>query len=132
MTLSRFTTDTVNNKDMEFTFTFIKLFMLGLKLAAPLIFSFALIIIIIGQIVGRRESWNRLDSLYWSFITATTVGYGDIRPTQQLTKMLSILIAFTGLIFTGIMVALAIHAATMAFSKHSGTIDTNQNIQQIR
>lgn len=117
---------------MDFTFTFIRLFILGLTLAAPLILSFALIIIIIGQIVGRRESWDRLDSLYWSFITATTVGYGDIRPTQRITKLLSIVIAFVGLIFTGIVVALAINAATAAFSKHNDNTNLKQDVQQIR
>jgi voltage-gated potassium channel len=117
---------------MEFTFTFIKLFTYGIALAAPLLLSFALAIIIIGQIVGRRESWNRLDSLYWSFITATTVGYGDIRPTQKLTKILSIVIAFIGLVFTGITVALAINAATAAFSKHNDITNLKQNIQQVQ
>ena len=104
----------------------------GLALASPLLAFFIAVILITGLIVGRKESWNRLDSLYWAFITATTVGYGDIRPTQQLTKILSILVAFTGLIFSGIMVALAIHAATMAFSEHGDTIDPKQSIQQIR
>lgn len=79
------------------------------------------IIIVLGQIVGKRESWARFDALYWSFITATTVGYGDIRPTQKLSKVLSILIAFVGLVFTGIVVALAINAASIAFSSvHEG------------
>jgi len=29
------------------------------------------------QVDSWRESWIRFDSLYWSFITATTIGYGD-------------------------------------------------------
>ena len=104
---------------MEFTLAFIKLFVHTIALAAPLLVSFILAIIVIGLIVGRKESWNRLDSVYWAFITATTVGYGDFRPTKRLTKILSILIAFTGLVFTGIVVALAIHSASTAFSQHS-------------
>ena len=82
----------------------------------PLLVFLIFIIIVVGQIVGKRESWNRFDALYWSFITATTVGYGDIRPTRKLSKVLSILIAFVGLVFTGIVVALAINAASIAFS----------------
>jgi voltage-gated potassium channel len=74
--------------------------------------------ICLGQIVGRIESWKKFDALYWSFITATTVGYGDIRPSYRTSKALSVLIAMTGLIFTGIIVAIAIRSATYAFNVH--------------
>ena len=100
---------------MEFTLIFLKLFIYGLSLAAPLLVSLALFIFLLGQLVGIRES--RFDALYWAFITATTVGYGDIRPMTRLSKAISILIALTGLIFTGIIVALAIHAAAESFKK---------------
>ena len=36
-------------------------------------------------------------------------------PTKRLSKTLAILLAFIGLIFTGIVVAIAIHAADYAF-----------------
>jgi voltage-gated potassium channel len=101
---------------MEFTLTFVQIFLVGLWLAAPLLLSFVLVIVALGLLVGKKESWSKFDSLYWAFITATTVGYGDIRPLRPLSRILSVLIAFLGLIFTGIMVALAIHAATAAFN----------------
>jgi len=100
---------------MEFTFTVLTLFFKGLAYVSPLLISLALFITLLGQIVGRRESWNRFDALYWAFITATTVGYGDIRPMARLSKGLSVIIALIGMIFTGIMVALAINAVTYAF-----------------
>ena len=106
---------------MEFTFQFIKFFIYGLGLAAPLLISLSLLIIILGQVVGARESWSRFDSLYWAFITATTVGYGDIRPIARLSRIFSVLVALTGIIFTGIIVALALNAASVAFSSiHDG------------
>ena len=106
---------------MQFTFEFLEYFFYGLELATPLLIFMAFMIILLGQIVGQRESWSRFDALYWSFITATTVGYGDIRPTRRLSRALSILIAFIGLIFTGIVVALALNAASIAFTNvHEG------------
>jgi len=117
---------------MEFTFTFIKLFLYGLGLASPLLVSLLLLIIILSQIVSSRESWNRLDAIYWAFITATTVGYGDMRPIMPASKVLSILIALTGMVFTGIMVALAIHAATTAFSSINDIADVKAHIQKLQ
>ena len=79
---------------------------------------------------GARESWSRFDSFYWSFITATTVGYGDIRPLHKLSKTISVLIALTGMIFTGIIVALAINAASISFSDANEGVDPRSAIEQ--
>lgn len=113
---------------MEFTFSFLRLFIYGISLASPLLIVLALLIVLMGQVVAARESWGRFDGVYWAFITATTVGYGDIRPVAPLSKVLSVLIALTGMIFTGIMVALAIHAATIAFG---GLAEVKQQIEHM-
>ena len=115
---------------MEFTFQFIEYFYYGLNLAAPLLIFLALVIVLLGQIVGQRESWSRFDSLYWSFITATTVGYGDIRPLQKLSKTISVLIALTGMIFTGLIVALALNAASISFANLHEGIDPRSAVEQ--
>lgn len=117
---------------MAFTLAFVKLFVYGVYLAAPLLLAFMFAIVIIGQFVGKNESWTKFDSLYWSFITATTVGYGDIRPLQKLSKMLSIIIAFLGLIMTGIIVALALHAATVTFKEQSDLDLVQSKIESIK
>ena len=117
---------------MEFTFTFIKLFFYGLGLASPLLISLMVFIVIIGQIVRIRERWTRVDALYWSFITATTVGYGDFRPVAPLSKFLAVVIAFTGIIFTGIFVALALHAASTALGSLVDVAEVKEQIKQLQ
>jgi len=116
---------------MDFTLTFIKVFLVGVYLAGPLILFLSILIILIGQIVGRREAWRKWDALYWSFITATTVGYGDIRPKGRLSKALSVLIAFNGIILTGLIVALALYAANYAFKAHMDLDQVKGLLEQI-
>ena len=97
---------------MEFSLDFLQLFIYALYLASPLLLCLLLIIILLGQIVGMIENWIWFNALYWSFITSTTVGYGDITPTRKISKILAVFIAFLGLIFTGIVVALAYYSVT--------------------
>ena len=101
---------------MDFAFSYIHIFIQHLIAAWPLLGMMTMIIVLLGMLVGMIEAWPRFDAIYWAFITATTVGYGDIRPKKPVSRVLSILIAFIGVTFTGLFVALAINAATLAFS----------------
>lgn len=103
---------------MEFTLTFLKLFFWSLYLVAPLLVFLSLVIITLGQIVCRIEKWSIFDGVYWAFITATTVGYGDIRPLKKISKALSVLIALVGVMFTGIIIAVTLNTASVALEKH--------------
>ena len=102
---------------MLFTLTFLKLFAVAIYLALPLLLLLTLLVVLLGQVAGRIEGWSRFDSLYWAFVTATTIGYGDIRPVKKTARVLAIAIAFTGIIFTGIVVSLAVQASSWAFQK---------------
>lgn len=110
---------------MDFTLTFIKIFYTGIVLLIPMLSLFLCAILGLGVIVGKLEKWNTFDSLYWSFITATTVGYGDIRPSGKLARCLSIIIALSGLIFTGLVIAVALQAVML-------TLNTSDEFQLIR
>lgn len=96
------------------TVTFLKQFCVGLWLTLPLLVSLALVVTLLGLAVGRQEGWSRFDSFYWSFITATTVGYGDVRPVKRKSRIIAIIIAFLGLTLSGIVIAVAVQAATLA------------------
>lgn len=45
------------------------------------------------------------DFLYYSFVTITTLGYGDIVPVRKMAKMLSILESLVGQLFIALLVA---------------------------
>ena len=110
---------------MAFTLEFLRIFGVGLVLICPVLLFLGLVIVALGQLIGRRESWTKSDSFYYSFITATTVGYGDFRPAKRFCKMAAIGIAFSGLLLTGIVVAVGLEAVHQAF------INTG-NVEQAR
>lgn len=74
-------------------------------------------ICLLGYIIGRIEGWSKFDAIYHAFINATTVGYGDFKPTKKLSKILAVITAFVGVVFAGIVVAIGIHANEQAFDK---------------
>lgn len=48
---------------------------------------------------------DRMDLYYFSFITLTTVGYGDITPVHPLARSLAVLEALIGQLFPAILIA---------------------------
>ena len=121
--------DTVKREANELLFsgltiTFLREFIYGLWLSLPLFLSLAVIIVGLGLIVGKKESWSPFDSFYWSFVTATTVGYGDLRPVRRASRIIAIAIALLGLTMTGILVAVAVHAGTIALAAHDAAANT--------
>lgn len=67
-----------------------------LKLIYPV--SVILILLTIGTIyLHSNESWSYVDSFYFSTITLTTVGYGDLAPTKDSTKIFVSIYAIFGI-----------------------------------
>jgi voltage-gated potassium channel Kch len=56
----------------------------------------------IGTVVYRYlEDWGWVDSLYFSVITLTTVGYGDLTPTSSASKLFTVVYIVSGISLLG-------------------------------
>ena len=64
---------------------------------------FTIIILATGTIFYHfQENWSWINSLYFSTITLTTVGFGDLTPTTPISKLFTIFYVLIGIgiIFT--------------------------------
>jgi voltage-gated potassium channel len=65
-----------------------------------LITAFLLIFILLGSgtiAYHQLESWSYVDSLYFTSMTVTTVGYGDFVPSTDLSKLFTVFFSFAGI-----------------------------------
>jgi hypothetical protein len=63
----------------------------------------------------QMDSGNTAETLYFSFTTLTTLGYGDIMPTSRLTRLLAALEALVGQLYLTVLVArlMGLHLADL-------------------
>lgn len=54
------------------------------------------------------------DAIYFALITGLTVGYGDIVATTPGGRVVSVGLGMIGILFTGLIVAVAVHALQQA------------------
>ncbi|KRD60504.1 MULTISPECIES: potassium channel family protein [Sinorhizobium/Ensifer group] len=75
------------------------------------IFSAILIVMTgCGVIIGRIEEWRLDESLYFTFVTGLTIGYGDITPKHLGARLLALVIGFSGIVLTGLVAAISVQA----------------------
>jgi hypothetical protein len=51
------------------------------------------------------QSMNGSNAIYYSFVTLTTMGYGDILPLSRAARMLAVSEATTGVLYTSVLIA---------------------------
>jgi len=85
------------------------------------LFLTTLTTLIVGTIVYHfLEGWPWIDALYFSVITLTTVGYGDLHPTCTSTKVFTIFYIIFGI---GILLSFI-----EAFHEHHEGIASSSNL----
>ncbi len=72
-----------------------------------------------AAMIAYLEKLSFGDALYFSFVTGLTVGYGDISPESVFGRVIALLLALTGMLLTGVMVATAVEVVKRAFDNHS-------------
>ncbi|WP_255335827.1 potassium channel family protein [Methanosarcina sp. KYL-1] len=77
------------------------------------------------------EGWGWLDSLYFSVITLTTIGYGDFSPKTDLGKAFTMIYVFAGLgILYGFATILGKEIVTHRLEKVGKTKQDNEDSEE--
>jgi voltage-gated potassium channel len=68
---------------------------------------------------GPDTSLKGFNGLYFSFITISTVGYGDITPVARVARLLAAMEAVTGLLYVAVLIARLVSLDTISKSHES-------------
>jgi Ion channel len=76
----------------------------------PILSALLVTIVGLGVVIGLLEDWPLREGIYFAFVSGLTIGYGDLAPTQPLSRVLAICIGIAGVLLMGLVVAIAVRA----------------------
>lgn len=100
-----------------FTKKFLGVFSQILVMTIPIWGVLVLAIVGCSWVISIVEHIRFGDALYFSFVTAMTIGYGDIYPVSAAGKTVSVFMGILGVITTGIIVAAALQAIRITYDQ---------------
>jgi voltage-gated potassium channel len=103
---------------MRFSFHFAQAFFVLLSYASPLWGTLALLVCLGGCLLAVVDGLSIGTGIYFAWITATTIGYGDFVPATATSRFLAVLIAFIGMPLNGLIVAISLLAAKLSVDRH--------------
>lgn len=99
---------------------FIRHFGRLLYLVSHMLIGLITLMVIGAGIIALAEDMYFWKALYLTFITAATIGYGDVVPVTVIGRITCILMGLLGLMFFGIVVAVTNRALTHAIEEKHG------------
>ena len=90
--------------------TFRKTFFHALWTIRGILLGLMPVLLIDAWAIAYFEKIPFADALYFTFVTVTTIGYGDITPVTLMGRVVAILTGLQGMLITGLITAVAVYA----------------------
>ena len=74
------------------------------------------VIVLAGVLISRFDRIPLEDAIYFAFITAFTVGFGDVAPRSRGARVVTVILAFLGVLLVGVAVSVAVHALNIVLA----------------
>mgnify|MGYP001812282471 CR=1 len=86
-----------------------------------LMIALFVLIVIAGFVIARFDRLSVEDGVYFAFVTALTIGFGDFVPKSRGARILTIVLATIGIVIFGIIVSVTVHALDLAIESAAVT-----------
>jgi hypothetical protein len=96
--------------DAELRRRFFRQFWKNFRVVWPIMSGLIVFQLALGIVVGFLERWSMSESVYFTFVTTLTIGYGDIAPKRISSRMIALAIGFSGILLTGFVAALGVRS----------------------
>lgn len=81
-----------------------------------------------GIAIHFAEGMSMSDGIWWSFVTATTVGYGDISPSTPIGRIIASILMLVGI---GLIGSLTSTITALFFQKHENETESKHDILKL-
>ncbi len=99
--------------------------------ASSVIVATTLLIVVIGGVAIRaldREEYSSIwEGMWWALQTVTTVGYGDVTPTNVAGKFVGVAVMLQGVAFVVIVTAAVTSTFVARAQEQRGAVDAAEN-----
>jgi voltage-gated potassium channel len=99
--------------------------------ATSVIVATTLLIVVIGGVAIRaldREEYSSIwQGMWWALQTVTTVGYGDVTPTNPAGKLVGVAVMLQGVAFVVIVTAAVTSTFVARAQEQRGAVDAAEN-----
>jgi hypothetical protein len=103
---------------VELRWRFLAALLRELRVVWPILSGLVGAQLVLGMFVGFFEGWRMSDAAYFTFVTGLTIGYGDLVPARFATRLISVVIGFSGILLTGLVAAVGVRALQEATTQH--------------
>ena len=94
----------------ELRLRFFRHFWKHLRIVWPIVSGLIGFQLALGAVIGFLERWSVSDTIYFTFVTALTIGYGDLAPKLIISRMIVSALGFSGILLTGLVAALGVRS----------------------